>query len=78
MKEKHSAVKPANTEIKEVPVTFGDHSLKLEGKVILPCNACTDSPVPGAVLCHGFGASHKAMESSAKIMANQGIAKPSI
>ena len=61
-------------KIKEWPVTFGSHGLKLAGKVFLPEDASAESPIPGAVLCHGFGSSHRAVKNSAKIMAEQGIA----
>ena len=61
-------------EIKELPIVFGSHKVKIKGKVLLPRDACVNSPVPGAVLCHGFGANHGAMESSARIMAKQGVA----
>jgi pimeloyl-ACP methyl ester carboxylesterase len=62
------------TEIKELPIIFGSHNLKLRGKVLLPQDSNVDNPVPGAVLCHGFGASQRAMEPSAQIMSKQGIA----
>jgi hypothetical protein len=69
---------PTNTntknKIKEWSITFGSNGLKLIGKVFLPDSASTDSPVPGAVLCHGFGSSHRAMQDSARIMASQGVA----
>jgi pimeloyl-ACP methyl ester carboxylesterase len=61
-------------EIKEFPIVFGSHGLKLKGKILLPKNSNADEPVPGAVLCHGFGAGHRAMEASARTMAAQGIA----
>jgi pimeloyl-ACP methyl ester carboxylesterase len=61
-------------EIKESPVVFGSHGLKLKGKVLLPKNSNGDEPVPGAVLCHGFGAGYRAMEPAARIMAAQGMA----
>jgi len=61
-------------EIKELPIVFGSHGLKLKGKIILPKYATADEPVPGAVLCHGFGAAHRVMEQSARIMAAHGIA----
>jgi pimeloyl-ACP methyl ester carboxylesterase len=62
------------TEIKEIPVVFGNHGLKLKGKILLPSNATESKPAPGAVLCHGFGAAHRVMEPAAKIMAAQGVA----
>jgi pimeloyl-ACP methyl ester carboxylesterase len=69
---------PSNTKdknkIRELPVTFGNNGLKLTGKVLLPVGASADSRVPGAVLCHGFGSSHRAMQDSARIMSGQGIA----
>jgi pimeloyl-ACP methyl ester carboxylesterase len=61
-------------EIKELPIVFGSHGLKLKGKILLPKEATADEPVPGAVLCHGFGSAHRVMEQSARIMAAQGIA----
>ena len=61
-------------EIKEFPVVFGSHGLQLNGKIILPRKASANEPVPGAVLCHGFGAAYRVMEPSARIMAMQGVA----
>jgi cephalosporin-C deacetylase-like acetyl esterase len=48
-------------EIKELPIVFGSHGLKLKGKILLPKEATADEPVPGAVLCHGFGSAHRVM-----------------
>lgn len=62
------------TEIKEFPVVFGSHGLQLNGKIILPREASASEPVPGAILCHGFGAAYRVMEPAARIMATQGIA----
>jgi pimeloyl-ACP methyl ester carboxylesterase len=55
-------------------IVFGTNGLKLHGKVMFPVEASADSPVPGVLLCHGFGASHKAMLPSAEILARNGIA----
>ncbi len=66
--------KEKTTGIKEFPIAFGSHGVKLIGKVLLPENVDTHSLLPGAVLCHGFGASSKAVEPSARIMTSQGIA----
>jgi len=66
--------KEKTTSIKESPIVFGSHGLKLKGKIILPKDANADEPVPGAVLCHGFGAAYRVMEPCAQIMAAQGIA----
>jgi len=66
--------KEKETEIKEFPIVFGSHGLKLKGKILLPKDAKADEPVPGAVLCHGFGAAYRVMEPGARIMAAQGIA----
>lgn len=57
--------------ISELPVTFGNGEIKLMGKIILPN---VEHPVPGAILCHGLGASYQDVEPSARIMASQGIA----
>jgi pimeloyl-ACP methyl ester carboxylesterase len=62
------------TEIKEFPIVFGSHGLQLKGKIILPRQARASKPVPGAVLCHGFGAAYRVMEPAARIMAAQGVA----
>lgn len=74
MNLKNLAPKKAKAKIKEWPITFGSNGLKLTGKVFLPEDASAESPVPGAILCHGFGSSHRAMQDSAKVMASQGIA----
>jgi pimeloyl-ACP methyl ester carboxylesterase len=60
--------------VKEFPVVFGSHGLRLKGKVIIPSEASPGEPVPGAVLCHGFGAAHRVMEPAARTMAAQGVA----
>lgn len=59
--------------IKEFPVVFGNHGVMLRGKVLLP-EETTGRPLPGAILCHGFGASSRAMEPSARILTSKGIA----
>lgn len=61
-------------EIKEFPIVFGSHGLQLKGKILLPIEASTSEPVPGAILCHGFGAAYRVMEPAARMMAAQGIA----
>jgi pimeloyl-ACP methyl ester carboxylesterase len=61
-------------DIKELPVFFGSHGLRLKGKILIPSQASAGKPVPGAVLCHGFGAAQKVMEPSARILAEQGMA----
>lgn len=62
------------TKISKIPVVFGTHGLKLKGKILFPGNSDITTPVPGFVLCHGFGASHRAVEASAQIIASKGIA----
>jgi pimeloyl-ACP methyl ester carboxylesterase len=64
-----SAETPA--ELSEIPVTFGSGEVKLAGEILFP-NA--GHPVPGAVLCHGFGSSHRAVKAGARIIANHGVA----
>jgi len=66
--------KVKTAEIKESPIVFGSHDVKLKGKVLFPRDWNKDSPVPAAILCHGFGSSHRAVEPSARIMAGQGVA----
>ncbi len=53
------------------PVASG---IKVNGKIMLPAHASVSNPVPGAVLCHGFGADQNVMESSALLLVNKGIA----
>jgi pimeloyl-ACP methyl ester carboxylesterase len=65
---------PKNVKIEEHPVIFGSHGLKLIGKALLPDIASAESPVPGAVLCHGFGSSHRSIKESAQILTKKGIA----
>jgi pimeloyl-ACP methyl ester carboxylesterase len=61
-------------EIKESPIVFGSHGVQLRGKVLVPGQASINEPVPGAVLCHGFGSAYRVMEPAARTMATQGIA----
>jgi fermentation-respiration switch protein FrsA (DUF1100 family) len=58
----------------ERPVVFGNQGIKLEGMITLPAIASDANPVPGALLCHGFGADRKVMESSARLLVKKGIA----
>jgi esterase/lipase len=53
------------------PVANG---IKVNGKIMLPANASASNLVPGAVLCHGFGADQNVMESSALLLVKKGIA----
>src|SRR4030042_5691912 len=62
-------------EVKEFPFVFGSHGVKLNGKILLPEEANAKKPVPGAILCHGFGAAYRVMEPAARIMAAQGVAR---
>jgi esterase/lipase len=48
--------------------------IRVNGKIMLPAHASASNPVPGAVLCHGFGADQRVMESSALLLVNKGIA----
>jgi fermentation-respiration switch protein FrsA (DUF1100 family) len=63
-----------NSGTKEIPVTFGNQGIKLQGLIRLPAGASASNPVPGALLCHGFGADNKVMESSALLMVKKGVA----
>jgi len=66
--------KNAPTKIKEFPIVFGSNGVKLKGKVLFPHGCNVSLPVPGAVLCHGFAADYRAVESSARILTTRGIA----
>jgi pimeloyl-ACP methyl ester carboxylesterase len=61
-------------DIREIPVTFGSHDIKLKGKAFIPAGTNESASLPGMVLCHGFGSGQRAMEPSARIMAEQGVA----
>jgi fermentation-respiration switch protein FrsA (DUF1100 family) len=63
-----------NMSPREISLFFGNHGVKIYGKIILPACASNSNPVPGAVLCHGIGADHKVMESSALLLVGKGIA----
>jgi pimeloyl-ACP methyl ester carboxylesterase len=63
-----------SAEIRELPIVFGSHGLQLKGKILIPQKASANEPVPGTVLCHGFGSAYRVMEPAAQIMAAQGIA----
>ncbi len=70
----NTATLPRVAGRKEIPVVFGSHGIRLHGKIMLPAQATAANPVPGAVLCHGFGADRKVMESSALLLVKKGIA----
>ena len=60
--------------MKNIPVVFGNNGVELHGMVMLPDNASASNPVPGAVLCHGFGGDRSVMEPGALLLVNKGIA----
>ncbi len=66
--------KEVPTKIYEFPIVFGSYGLRLQGKILFPDRLNINFPIPGAVLCHGFGASHRAVKASARILASKGIA----
>ncbi len=71
----HATIKPSDKKsgIKEIPVIFGSHGTELHGKIMLPASASAASPVPGAVLSHGFASDGTVMESSARLLVKKGI-----
>ena len=71
MKTRVDMKKETTSEITKLPVTFGSGDVKLTGEILFP-NA--KHPVPGAILCHGLGSGYRAVESSARIIANHGVA----
>lgn len=53
------------------PVTFGSGKIRLSGEVLLPnAGHC----MPGAILCHGFGSSRRAVKAGARAIASHGVA----
>lgn len=65
-----------NTDITiiEKPVTFGTHSIELQGRLYLPSTASQANRVPGTVICHGYGGDKLAFENSARDLCSEGIA----
>lgn len=58
-------------KLNEGPVTFGSGEVRLSGEVLLP-NA--GHRMPGAILCHGFGSSRRAVKAGAQAIASHGVA----
>jgi pimeloyl-ACP methyl ester carboxylesterase len=69
LKKLYSAHTDYNVVVSEVG--FGNGEVKLTGRVLYPE---TSRPVPGAVICHGFGGSYRTVEEPARMLAAQGIA----
>ncbi len=61
-------------KIRQQNITFGSNGIRLRGRVLFPAAASADAPVPGVVLCHGFGSSYRQMQPSARLLAQRGIA----
>jgi len=55
-------------------LSAADNGIRVYGKITLPALASTANPVPGAVLCHGFGDAQSVMESAASLLVKMGIA----
>ena len=72
MSRKKRPDKGPGFDITEIPVTFGSHNIKLKGKAIIPDSE--RASMPGMILCHGFGSGQRAVETSARILAEQGVA----
>ena len=51
-------------------VEFGSGDIKLKGKLIYPV---TGKPVPGAVICHGFGTGFRTVEAPARMLAGKRV-----
>lgn len=60
--------------ITERPVEFGTHGVTLHGMLFLPDLADTSCPVPGAVMCHGYGSDKAVFLNSARDLASEGVA----
>jgi pimeloyl-ACP methyl ester carboxylesterase len=67
-------VKKFKNKAREQRITFLSGNLRLRGKILFPDTASPEHPVPGAVLCHGFGSSHRQIAPSARMLAERGIA----
>jgi pimeloyl-ACP methyl ester carboxylesterase len=67
-------VKPPRRKEMRYQLLSEPNGIKVNGKIMLPAHASASNPVPGAVLCHGFGADQRVMESSALLLVNKGIA----
>lgn len=60
--------------IREQRISFTSKGVRLQGKVLFPDTASPESPVPGVVLCHGFGSSQRQVAPSARMLAERGMA----
>ncbi len=58
--------------VRQKDIVFGSHGVELSGRLYLPAEM--PDRLPAAVLCHGFGASKKAVEPCALALVEQGIA----
>jgi esterase/lipase len=70
----YSAGESADKKEMRYRLFSGASGIKVNGKIMLPALASASKPVPGAVLCHGFGADQNVMESSALLLVKKGIA----
>jgi len=64
---------PVKYTVSERPVTFGTKGVKLNGTLFMPSGAKEYGPLPGAVMCHGYGGDSVAFENSAKALASEGV-----
>lgn len=75
MKElKVQSADSADMIVIEQPVTFGNHGITLQGMLYLPSSASNSNPVPGAVICHGYGGDRLAFANSARELSGAGVA----
>jgi pimeloyl-ACP methyl ester carboxylesterase len=61
-------------KIREQRISFVNDGLRIRGRVMFPDTASPEQPVPGVVLCHGFGSSHRQVAPSARLLAENGVA----
>jgi alpha/beta superfamily hydrolase len=62
-----------SSNIYKETVSFGNHGVDLKGTLYLPIIAGKNDRVPGAVMCHGYGADREVFENSARELAAEGV-----
>ena len=68
-----STAEPGTT-ITERIINFGSNGINLNGTLYIPAAASQYNRVPAVVMCHGYGNEQAAFETSARDLADEGVA----
>jgi pimeloyl-ACP methyl ester carboxylesterase len=68
------SIEEPRTTITEKTAHFGSNGIELNGTLYIPAGATSHNRVPGIVVCHGYGGEQNAFETSARMLASEGIA----